>query len=102
MKEVTVLGVENEELKITLSGDIDVSNADEFFAQVESAYSSAKTTIAFDCSELAFIDSTTLGVFVKISKLTEADGNKVRLLGLQARIKKLFMICALGSRMEIA
>ena len=101
MKELTVLGVENNELKITLSGDIDVSNADEFFAQVESAYSAAKTTIAFDCTDLAFIDSTTLGVFVKISKLTEADGNKVRLLGLQARIKKLFMICALGSRMEI-
>ena len=102
MKEVQVLGVENEELKITLSGDIDVGNADEFFAVVETAYSSTKKTIAFDCQQLSFIDSTTLGVFVKITKLTEADGNKVRLLGLQARIKKLFTICALGSRMEIA
>ena len=102
MKEVQVLGVENEELKIALSGDIDVGNADEFFAVVETAYSSAKKTIAFDCQQLSFIDSTTLGVFVKITKLTEADGNKVRLLGLQARIKKLFTICALGSRMEIA
>lgn len=102
MKEVTVLGVENDELNIKLSGDVDVSNADEFYAQVERAYTEAKKTIVFDCAELAFIDSTTLGVFVKISKLTEADGNKVRLLGLQARIKKLFMICALGSRMELA
>ena len=102
MKEVQVLGVENEELKIALSGDIDVGNADEFFAVVETAYSSAKKMIAFDCAQLSFIDSTTLGVFVKITKLTEADGNKVRLLGLQARIKKLFTICALGSRMEIA
>ena len=102
MKELTKLGVENEELNIALSGDIDVGNADEFFAEVEMAYSAAKKTIAFDCTNLSFIDSTTLGVFVKISKLTEADGNKVRLLGLQARIKKLFMICALGSRMEIA
>jgi anti-sigma B factor antagonist len=102
MKEVTVLGIENDELKITLSGDIDVSNADEFYAQVERAYAEAKATIAFDCTDLAFIDSTTLGVFVKITKLTEADGNRVRLFGLQARIKKLFMICALGSRMELA
>ena len=101
MKEVTVLGVENEELKIALSGDIDVGNADEFYMSVESAYNEAKQTIVFDCTELSFIDSTTLGVFVKISKLTEADGKKVRLIGLQARIKKLFMICALGSRMEI-
>ena len=35
-------------------------------------------------------------------ELTEADGNRIRLLGLQPRIKKLFTICALGSRMEIA
>ena len=45
MKEVQVLGVENEELKIALSGDIDVGNADEFFAVVETAYSSAKKTM---------------------------------------------------------
>ena len=101
MKEVTVLGVENETLNILLSGDIDVGNADEFYMSVEAAYNEAKKTIVFDCAQLSFIDSTTLGVFVKISKLTEADGNKVRLIGLQARIKKLFMICALGSRMEI-
>jgi anti-sigma B factor antagonist len=101
MKEVTVLGVENETLKIALSGDIDVGNADEFYAKVERAYNAEKKTLVFDCKELAFIDSTTLGVFVKISKLTESDGNRVRLLGLQSRIKKLFMICALGSRMEI-
>ena len=71
MKEVTVLGVENDELKINLSGDIDVGNADEFFATVETAYAAAKKTVAFDCTQLAFIDSTTLGVFVKISKLTD-------------------------------
>lgn len=102
MKEVTVVGLENNELKIALSGDIDVGCADDFFTVVETAYSENKATIAFDCSELSFIDSTTLGVFVKISKLTEADGNRIRLLGLQPRIKKLFTICALGSRMEIA
>lgn len=101
MKEVTVIGVENEELKIALSGDIDVGNVDDFYAVVSQAYAEEKKTLAFDCAQLSFIDSTTLGVFVKISKLTEADGNKVRLLGLQSRIKKLFLICALGSRMEI-
>lgn len=102
MKEVTVLGLENGELNIALSGDIDVGCADEFFTVVATAYSEAKANLTFDCTQLAFIDSTTLGVFVKISKLTEADGNRIRLLGLQPRIKKLFTICALGSRMEIA
>ena len=101
MKEVLILGAQADGLKIALSGDIDVGNADDFFAVVESAYAENKGTIVFECSELAFIDSTTLGVFVKIAKLAEKDGNRVRLEGLQARIKKLFTICALGSRMEI-
>ena len=46
MKEVSILGVENDQLKIALSGDIDVGNADEFFAVVESAYAAEKTSSA--------------------------------------------------------
>ena len=101
MKEVQVLGVENEELKIALSGDIDVGNADEFFAVVETAYAAEKKTIAFDCQQLSFIDSTTLGTFVKLFKQIKADGFSMRLVGLQAKIKKLFVICALDTVMEI-
>ena len=100
MEQVKIVGAQDGVLKIALSGDIDLGNAEEFYQTVIGAYEN--THLEFDCTHLNFIDSTTLGVFVKISKLTEADGNKVRLLGLQARIKKLFMICALGSRMEIA
>ena len=102
MKEVTVLGVENDELKINLSGDIDVGNADEFFATVETAYAAAKKTVAFDCTQLAFIDSTTLGTFVKILKAVKSDGFEMSLVGLQPKIKKLFVICSLDTIMEIA
>lgn len=101
MKEVTV-----QELKpaitIVLSGTIDSGNAEEFGAEVIAAYDSAPGDIRFLCKELEFIDSTTLGTFVKILKHVKTDGHKMRLEGLNPHIKKLFVICALDTIMEIA
>lgn len=102
MEQVKVIGFENGELKISLSGDIDLGNAEAFYAVVTEAYGTQKGNIVFDCTELAFIDSTTLGTFVKIMKMLKADGYALRLTGLQAKLKKLFVICALDSVMEIA
>lgn len=102
MQEVTVKGLENDALCVVLSGDIDLGNADEFYAEVMAAYKETPASISFVCDELNFIDSTTLGTFVKILKNVKTDGFGVRLVGLQAKIKKLFLICGLNAIMEIA
>lgn len=101
MKEVTVENMENGALTIRLSGDIDASNAEAFFGEVTAAYGEGKD-ITFDCAELSFIDSTTLGTFVKIFKKMQADGKKMRIVNLPQKIKKLFVICSLDTIMEIA
>ena len=101
MQEVTVKEKEPT-LVIALSGEIDSRNADEFYAEVDAQYSNAPRDLVFDCSALAFIDSTTLGTFVKLHKKTVAGGHHMRLVGLQPRLKKLFVICALDTVMEIA
>ena len=88
-------------LKIALSGEIDSENADEFYDTVMKEYSSAPNDVLFDCAGLEFIDSTTLGTFVKILKHVKTDGRKLRLSNLNARLKKLFVICALDTIMEI-
>ncbi|MBQ8876291.1 MAG: STAS domain-containing protein [Clostridia bacterium] len=101
MQEVTIKGLENGALTIALSGDIDLGNADEFYAAVCAAYEQSPAKICFVCDELNFIDSTTLGTFVKILKKVKADGFGMRLVGLQPKIKKLFLICGLNAIMEI-
>ena len=85
MQEVKIL--EEEPLKIALSGEIDSENAGD---------------ITFDCSALEFIDSTTLGTFVKILKQVKTGGGTLKLTALCPRLKKLFVICALDKIMEIA
>ena len=102
MEEVKIGKVENGTLKISLSGDIDLGNAEAFYQAVLQAYTATPANVEFDCSELAFIDSTTLGTFVKILKMVKTDGYTMKLVQLQQKIKKLFLICSLDSIMEIA
>ena len=102
MEQVKVLGLEENLLKIVLSGDIDLGNAEEFYAETLAAYKATPTDIMFDCEQLNFIDSTTLGTFVKILKALKTDGKSMKLYNLQSKIKKLFLICSLDSIMEIA
>ena len=102
MTQVEIVGRDEKELRILLNGEIDSGNADEFFKTVLDAYQQAPAKIVFSCEGLEFIDSTTLGTFVKLLKVVKADGYGIALNGLQAKIKKLFVICALDSIMEIA
>lgn len=102
MEQVKILGNTENVLKVALFGDIDLGNAENFYAEIKSAYNTEPADILFDCEGLNFIDSTTLGTFVKILKEVQANGHMVRLYNLQPKIKKLFLICSLDTIMEIA
>ena len=102
MEEVKITGVKDGALEIALSGDIDLGNADAFFAAVMDGYKTSPADIRFVCDNLNFIDSTTLGTFVKILKQVKTDGYTLHLQGLQPKIKKLFVICSLDSITDIA
>ena len=101
MEEVKIINLQSEGLKVLLSGDIDLGNAENFYQEVITAYAENPADILFDCENLNFIDSTTLGTFVKILKNVKENGHTVRLTNLQAKIKKLFLICSLDKIFQI-
>ena len=101
MQEVTVTKTQPV-LEISLSGELVSENAEEFYGEVAAAYAASPADIVFDCAALQFIDSTALGTFVKILKKVKTDGKALKLTVLQPRLKKLFVICALDTIMEIA
>ena len=102
MQEVQVKSMQNNELIIALCGELHSVNAEEFLTVTLSAYEKSPLDVTFDCQDLNFLDSTALGTFVKIFKTLKADGKKMRLINLQAKLKKLFVICSLDTIMEIA
>lgn len=100
MKEFTIKR-ESPELVIGLSGEIDSGNADEFYEEFVKSYKNP-SAVVFECDAVEFIDSTTLGVFVKILKRVRSDNQTMKITGLIPRLKKLFVICSLDSIMEIS
>lgn len=101
-EEMKIAGRTDGKLRISLSGEVDSGNAGEFYDGVIAAYAEEPSDVVFDCAELDFIDSTTLGTFVKILKRVKTDGHKMSIVNLKPKIKKLFLICSLDSIMEIA
>ncbi len=101
MEEVKLVE-DAEELTIALSGEIDFGKSENFFNTVMEYYRANPTNVCFDCESLEFIDSTTLGTFVKILKAIKVDGREMRLKNLQPKIKKLFVISALDTIIQIA
>jgi anti-sigma B factor antagonist len=102
MEEVKIVEKKDGAITIALSGEIDLGNAEAFYQTVMEAYKTEPQNVVFDCENLRFIDSTTLGTFVKILKGLKTDGFTMKIVNLQAKIKKLFLICSLDSIMEIA
>lgn len=100
MQQVKLISADGE-LRFSLSGEIDAATSGDFYAQVSAAYEHDKKNVLFDCADLTFIDSTTLGTFVKIFNKLKAEGYVMALEHVRPNVKKLFDICALSSVMEI-
>lgn len=100
MQQVRLISAD-QKLLISLSGEIDSATSEDFYQQVAAIFTHDPKDIVFDCAALEFIDSTTLGTFVKLFKRVKTDGYSFRLVNVQPRIKKLFSICALDKIMEI-
>lgn len=99
MQQIKLISTDDR-LTIALSGEIDSASSEDFYLEVTAIYQQYKKDVAFDCAELEFIDSTTLGTFVKIYKNLKADGHRLILKDMRPRIRKLFEICALDRIME--
>ncbi|MDE7163369.1 MAG: STAS domain-containing protein [Clostridia bacterium] len=99
MQQVRLVSADDK-LVVALTGEIDSATSEDLYAEVAAMYQNDKKDVVFDCAGLEFIDSTTLGTFVKIFKNLKADGHRLILKNLRPRIKKLFEICALDRIME--
>ena len=64
MQQVKLVSTDGE-LLVALAGEIDSATSEDFYAEVNAMYLNDSKNIVFDCAALEFIDSTTLGTFVK-------------------------------------
>ena len=81
--------------EFSLSGEVDISNANTFKKQLETALADCRQSITINLAELNYIDSTGLGVIIGVYGAVKKDGFYVKVLNPRDNVKKLLVISGL-------
>lgn len=77
---------------IQLIGDLDIYNNKKFKEKLADIYEELDKDLVVDCSRLEYIDSTGLGSFISLLKLTRDEEKEITVKNLKKNIKKVFKI----------
>ncbi len=80
---------------IYLSGELDIYTSQKFKEQLYEIADSSQTDLTIDCTQLNYIDSTGLGIFVGALKRAKQNNKDIILIRPKENIKKLFIITGL-------
>jgi len=84
-----------------IAGEIDTYTAVHLREELDSVSITKGLQIVLDLSEVAYMDSTGLGVFVAFYKRTVKEQAHVKLVGLSSRLFRLFEITGLSELIDI-
>ncbi|MFJ7934981.1 STAS domain-containing protein [Sporosarcina sp. NPDC096371] len=82
-------------------GEIDAFTAPKLRESLAPAEKLKDMQAELDLSEVEYVDSTGLGVFVGFYKAVKANGGHVKITGANQRLKRLFEITGLSEVMDI-
>ena len=89
------------ELLVKVAGEIDAYTAPKLKETLHPSAEVDNQNITVDLSDVTYMDSTGLGVFVGLFKTVSARGGQLKLVGLSDRLQRLFDITGLGDIMNI-
>lgn len=75
-----------------LSGRLDTAASAQFATDIEPLMQKADKKIVLDCSELEYISSSGLRIFLSLRKAAAAKGGSVTLKGVTSAVKQVFTI----------
>ena len=90
--------MEGDALVVCVRGEIDLHNSPELRIEIFTLINRQRPRrLVLDLSQVPYMDSSTLAVFVEVLKRILKEGGKVFLAGLQPRVKGLIEIARLSS-----
>ncbi|MEI6060566.1 MAG: STAS domain-containing protein [Bacteroidota bacterium] len=90
-----------DSLVLDLSGRLDTSNYGELEKNLLDVIERGEKNIVIDCSELHYISSSGLRVFLMALKKISAAGGRFRLCSLQDNIREIFEIAGFNTIFSI-
>lgn len=86
---------------LKVSGEIDAYTAPQLKDELLPLIKESDSKVLVDLSDVNYIDSTGLGVFIGALKTANEKGSSYKLVGLQKRVKRLFSITGLDEVIDI-
>ena len=77
---------------VCLAGRLDTPAAQEITKEMEPVMEDASGTVIMDCSELTYISSSGLRIFLSLRKAAATKGGKVIVKGITNDIRQVFMM----------
>ncbi len=99
--QIDVREKEKNAYHVTVSGEVDAYTAPELRETVTPLTKNEGADIVIDLSEVNYMDSTGLGVFIGVLKSVRANNGTLKLTGMSDRVTRLFEITGLNEVMEI-
>ncbi len=80
---------------LRLFGDMDAEHSPPLKKKLQGILASGKTKLILDLREVAFIDSTGLGVLISLMRQLKENGGQLKLASLQQEVRSIFEITRL-------
>ncbi len=77
---------------VTLEGRLDTPASPEVSARLEPVVQDASGTIILDCTNMSYISSSGLRIFLTLRKAAAEKGGKVIVRGLTPEVRSVFMM----------
>lgn len=91
---------EAEGIRVAVTGEIDVSNADEMRDAIEAAFEKEPEAIAVDLSEAPYIDSTGIGVLVGAAHRAEESAVRFSVLNAHRNIVRVMSLLGVAEELN--
>jgi len=88
-----LINKENKDLTVVkLKGRLDTPAAQEIAPEIETLEAAASGTIVIDCSDLSYISSSGLRIFLSLRKAAAVKGGNVIVKAISNDIRQVFMM----------
>ena len=92
---------ENNVSTVNLIGRLDTPASQEVSEQLEPLMADASGTIVLDCTEMSYISSSGLRIFLSLRKAAASQGGKIIVKNITDDIRQVFMMTGFLNLFEI-
>lgn len=96
-----IIQEQEKEVLAEFNGRLDTPASLEIAPQTETLMSAAAKTIILDCTNMDYISSAGLRIFMKLRKASAEKGGKIILKGLNEVVSDVFMMVGLLNLFEV-